>query len=102
VHVCGTSGYAALNVAFLKRATHIALLGFDMYGGYWHRAYNHLGGPRISEMSDVWSAAFEPAARQLENAGVIVTNYSPDSRITAFPKATLEQLGQKEIIYEHC
>jgi hypothetical protein len=88
IHICGTSGYGALNLAYLKRAREVYLLGFDMAGGHWHPEPAWGGGIPL----DPWAAAFDDAAVQLRAAGVRVWNCSPDSKITAFPKISLEEI----------
>lgn len=89
VHVCGTSGYGALNVAYLKRARLIFLLGFDMTGGgHWHPEPGWGGAIPL----EPWAAAFDAAADQLRAAGVRVVNCSPTSAIKAFEKISLEEI----------
>lgn len=89
VHVCGTSGYGALNLAYLKRAREVYLLGFDMSGsGHWHPEPGWGGGIAL----EPWAAAFDEAAVQLRDSGVSVWNCSPKSTITAFEKISLEEI----------
>lgn len=87
----GSSGFAALNVAYLKRARKIVLLGYDYCGlHYCHSRYphqtrrNNLGWAR-------WSRVFSIAVRQLSEAGVTVVNGSEISTIDAFVKMSPEQ-----------
>lgn len=89
-----TSGYAALNLAVLKQAKRIVLLGFD-YGlidgrhhyhdAYWwhHKANDQSWG--------AWAKRFDDAAPLLKERGIEVINASPHSAVTAFPKMTIEQ-----------
>ncbi len=89
VHICGTSGYGALNLAYLKRARQIFLLGFDMAGsGHWHPEPGWGGAIPL----EPWAAAFDVAAEQLRAAGVHVVNCSPKSAIQAFEKISLEEI----------
>lgn len=89
VHICGTSGYGALNLAYLKRARQIFLLGFDMAGsGHWHPEPGWGGAIPL----EPWAAAFDVAAEQLRTAGVHVVNCSPASTIRAFEKISLEEI----------
>ena len=61
IHICGTSGYGALNLAYLKRASEILLLGFDMAGsGHWHPEPGWGGEIAL----EPWAAAFDDAAAQ--------------------------------------
>jgi hypothetical protein len=94
VYSGGSSGYGALNVAWLKRAKRIALLGFE----YNADAAGHADTRAFIDKSRVqdpgrwkqWAQNFGCIKRQLELAGVKVINAAPDSRITAFPKMTIE------------
>ncbi len=89
VHICGTSGYGALNVAYLKRAREIFLLGFDMAGsGHWHPEPGWGGEIAL----EPWAAAFDDASAQLSAEGVKVWNCSPRSAILAFSRISLEEI----------
>lgn len=89
IHICGTSGYGALNLAYLKRAREILLLGFDMAGsGHWHPEPGWGGAIAFED----WAAAFDDAAAQLSAEGVRVRNASPRSKILAFEKISLEDV----------
>ena len=88
VHICGTSGYGALNLAYLKRAREVFLLGFDMDGGHWHPEPGWGGGIPL----EPWASAFDAALPKLNRAGVKVWNCSPRSKITAFEKIGLEAI----------
>lgn len=91
----GTSGYSAVNFAFLKRAREIYLFGFDFRstGKDWHANEAHYGAKRnMSEKSwERWAMAFKPMAQKLSQHGVTVWNASPDSAIAAFPKITIDE-----------
>jgi hypothetical protein len=69
------SGHGALNLAFLKGARRIRLIGFDM-------------NPDDKEIFRTWLPRYRPAAEQLRAAGVQVVNMNPDSYVDVFPKAT--------------
>lgn len=88
IHICGTSGYGALNLAYLKRAREVFLLGFDMAGGHWHPE-PHWGG---SITLEPWAVVFDATLPYLDRAGVKVWNCSLRSKITAFEKISLEDL----------
>jgi hypothetical protein len=89
----GTSGYASLNLAVLKGAKRILLLGYD-YGTasgrhHYHDAY------RWSDRSDQaswsrWATNFDAAAHVISSLGIEVMNASPVSRIACFQKCTVE------------
>jgi hypothetical protein len=93
IHGGGTSGYAALNLAVLKRARRIVLLGYD-YGlvagrhhyhdaYWWHHAAN-------DQSWAAWAKRFDAMAPALEELGVEVINASPQSAIACFPKMSIE------------
>lgn len=93
------SGYAALNVAFLKGAKKIGLLGFDMqidsvkhfHGGYeWDKSkgasYNS------------WARRFKFAKTKLEEHGVQVVNYvgpKGSGLQHYFPSVSLKELDKE-------
>ena len=68
----GNSGYAAINLAVLKGATDIHLVGFDMR-------------PEDGEKFQQWAPLFRSMRPQLARLGVRVTNHNPQSAIDAFP-----------------
>jgi len=87
-----TSGYAALNLAVLKRAKRIVLLGYD-YGlidgrHHYHDAYTW----RAVTASNwaTWARDFVDAAAACRSLGVDVVNASPHSAIECFPKMSIE------------
>jgi hypothetical protein len=91
------TGFAAMNLAYLKKAKKIYMLGYDMHigknathwhGGYpWHSAVNH-------KYFDRFARGFEEAALQFEEAGTEVINVigDNDSLIQTFPKIHLNEL----------
>jgi hypothetical protein len=88
-----TSGYSALNLAVLKRAKRIVLLGYD-YGvidghHHYHDAYPwHV----VKDQNwSTWAKAFDAAATQCRDLGIEVINASPRSAIECFPKMSPEQ-----------
>ena len=91
VHPGGTSGYAALNLAVLKGAKRILLLGYD-YGAASGRRHYHDAYRMMDPSDDAswrrWAANFHEASRNL--VGVEVMNASPLSRIACFPKCSVE------------
>lgn len=93
----GNSGFGALNLAFLKRARRIILLGYDYCYGrqHWHQGYKwaNNGGDRVLEG---WARQFDHTAPQLTARHVLVLNASPDSRITVFPTIPLSSLPLEE------
>jgi hypothetical protein len=96
--VCaGNGGYGALNLAYLKGARTIYLLGYDFCHSSvrWHRGYDWQGAGN-DRMYDKWAKRFIDALPYLKAKGVCVYNASLGSRITAFPKISLEDLIQKK------
>jgi hypothetical protein len=89
----GTSGYAALNLAALKGARHIVLLGFDygLIGGrhHYHDAYpwHHVANDQSWSR---WARRFDAMAPRLRARGIHVLNASPASAIECFPKCEIE------------
>jgi hypothetical protein len=88
VHAVGTSGYAALNIAYLMRPDFIGLLGFDYTrpGKHWHREYEWPSGAPSNMWQD-WGAAFDSTREHLLNVEVV--NFSEGSAVTAFPRMSL-------------
>jgi hypothetical protein len=91
----GTSGFGALNLAFLRGARRIVLLGFDYQPsplGAWHHNEQHYF-PHIQRAADwqQWAQNFETAAPMLRAAGVKVLNASERSAITAFPRVSIDE-----------
>ena len=92
-----SSGYGALNVAVLKGAREIFLLGFDMVPPArktdmtrWHDGYSwDTGSTRI--YWGRWAARFNSIPAELPR-GVSVVNVNPKSAIRAFPFATYDEL----------
>lgn len=74
-YVCtgGNSGYMAINVAYLKGAKVIHLVGYDMDDG--------------SDKYRQWIPRFKTMLSQLEAKGVRVINENPESAIDAFEKS---------------
>lgn len=89
----GSSGFGALNLAVLKGARKIVLLGYD-YRPTGHHNDRHYPG-RIETPAakwTEWAGNFDRAAMALKADGVEVLNASPESMITAFPKCTHESI----------
>lgn len=93
--VCGlNSGYGAINVAFLKGAKEIRLLGFDMkmqgdkhfHGGY---SWDNTKGNYKS-----WAVRFNDMLPTLKEFNVNVINYvgPSGSNVQCFPTRPLEEL----------
>jgi len=87
------SGFGAVNLAFLKRASRIVLLGFDFNSGgkHWHKGYPWQGRPN-NVMYSKWAERLEEAAPQLKLAGIEVLDASPNGQMTKYPKIDLQSL----------
>jgi hypothetical protein len=69
----GHSGYGAVNLAYLKRARSIHLVGYDL-------------DPSEKSHFEEWAKAYGSMIPQLQKRGVAAHNHNPKSFITAFPK----------------
>lgn len=78
----GNSGYGALNLAYLKKAWRIYLLGYDML-------------PVTQDEFLQWIPRFRSTVTQLQIAGVSVYNLNPDSGIDAFPRVSYTDLFKR-------
>ena len=90
------SGYAAINLAVLKKARRIYLLGFDMVPTakdktHWHDGYPWNNGSSIVYYSR-WAKLFDTIAKQLPD-GVEVINANENSGIDSFKKTTYRGIG---------
>lgn len=84
------SGYGAINLAVLKRAREIYLLGYDLNTStHWHGGYPWNNGSSL-KYYDRWAVRFGEIARGLEGRGVDVWNCNPDSGIRCFPFKELD------------
>ena len=90
---CGTSGYGALGVAYLKRAKTVLLLGYDYSadGAHHHEDYPWHKQLKRADCWGFWAAYYGSTVPQLKAAKIEVFNASPNSAITAFERGTIEQ-----------
>jgi len=92
------SGFGALNLAFLKQASEIVLLGFDLHPDneghlHFHKGYEwEPDVKRAKRHYQKWLRPFECAAEQLHRDGIRVINASLSSRIEVFEKCAPEEL----------
>jgi hypothetical protein len=95
----GTSGFGALQIALLKKARKIVLLGFDYNGdyrfggkGFHHNpeVYEHKRRQEASNWS-MWASYFSAIEWIPRSRGVEVLNACHSSSITAFPKIDLDE-----------
>lgn len=90
VHTYGNSGAQAIQIAAKAGARRILLLGMDMHGSHWHG--QHQAPLRNTHNDDYqnWCSRMQTLAAALESRGIEVVNCSPDSRLTCWSRATLE------------
>ncbi len=90
-----TSGYAALNVAVLKGARRIVLLGYD-YTTFDGRSHYHDAYPWHHRAHDqswhVWARHYRDAALVCREQGIEVINASPRSKLAYFPICSLDEV----------
>lgn len=97
IHWGNNSGHSAINLCYLLGAHTIYLLGYDMGDDngkvHWH-------GDHPAQLNngqglyDRWIEDMEPLARDLETEGVQVINCSRRTRLSCFPRATVEEICQ--------
>jgi hypothetical protein len=94
----GTSGYCALDVVACRGAKRVVLLGFDYQPsrpvtGQPAQYHYHDGYPWVNGAENgwhQWARNFGPMNRRLEERDIQVINASPDSKISCFPKMSIE------------
>lgn len=88
------SGYAAINLAVHLGVKRIILLGYDM-GNNGRSSHYHDGYPVKATGDNIYKDQFIPGFNNLENElkllKIEVLNASMYSKLTAFPKITLEK-----------
>ncbi len=93
IHTGYNSGFQALNIAVLKGATKILLLGFDcgIFNGKSHWFGDHPKGFKKANKSaySLFIKEFNYAAPQLIQAGIKVINCSLKSNLSCFEKIPL-------------
>lgn len=89
----GTSGFVALNIAVLKRATKIFLFGFDYLTPdtrqHWNEDHYKEKRHQASSNWNHWAHSYRMIAPTLKEMGIDVINASPDSAINCFEKVTI-------------
>lgn len=89
IHQGMSSGFQAINLAFLAGVRDFVLLGYDCKGTHWHG--DHPTPLKASLPHTRWIEHFATLARDLRDEGVRVINCSPDTAIpeSIFPRADL-------------
>ena len=88
------SGHAAINLAYHLGAKRIILLGFDMDNDgentHFHNGYpTRAAGNKMYQ--DKFLPGFKQLSSQIKHKELEILNASPYSKLTVFPKITLEQ-----------
>lgn len=90
-----TSGSVAFNVALLKRARRIILLGYDYGTAAGGRHHYHTKYPWFHEAEAMsfpqWAKRYDGIALDCVRLGVQVANASPSSNIEVFPKMSIDE-----------
>ena len=86
IHTGWNSAFQALNIAYLRGATRILLLGVDLnnrHGSHWFG--DHPPGLQRSSPYSTFKRAFTEAAPIMAETGVKVVNCSPTSALDCYP-----------------
>jgi len=104
IYAAGNVGYAALNLAYLKKAKQIYLLGYDMNEGphnQWHDHEAAIGlepRPHYLNYYKDWPRSFDELAPTLVEAGIDVVNCNPGSSVRCFRFSTYEEFGLSQLV----
>jgi hypothetical protein len=95
IHTGRNSGYQAINVAYLRGALTIVLLGYDMRNSDDDRS--HFFGEHPNRKSDPatyrqFRQEFKRMAVTAYNMGIDILNATPGSELEAFPMVSLESM----------
>lgn len=96
IHFGNSSGYQAVNLAYLWGAKEIILLGYDCQkiDGKSHWFGEHPDSLRADSKYNDWVNYYNQMAKDLKAKGVKVINCSKNSAITAFEKKTIYEALQ--------
>lgn len=86
----GNGGYAAIHIAAHAGCRRILLCGFDMHGKHWHPRHEYPLRDAGQGIFKRWIARFETLAPELAKRGIEVLNCTPESALSCFPMAKLE------------
>lgn len=91
LHFNNNSGSQAINLAYLLGAERIYLLGYDMG---WHGGKAHFFGDHPKKLTNAdptkFIATYDKLAADLKQTGVQVLNLSRSTKLTQFPRATID------------
>jgi len=91
----GNGTFQAFNLMLQMGVAGIALIGCDMFGDHWHGRHPPPCTNPDERNLERWRKAFDDAAPVLAQRGVDVVNCSQMSRITAYPKMTIDQMLER-------
>ena len=91
LHCGNNSGYQAINLAYLRGAKVIVLLGYDMQdaGKHWHEPHPAPLANFSPGMPELCAPKFTPLAYDLRMRGVRVVNASRRTALECFERVTL-------------
>jgi predicted O-methyltransferase YrrM len=93
LHFTRNSPYVALCLAVHLGASTIGLIGVDFTD---HHFFAHTGTHPLSKRLDAIDAEYRQLRHALDALGVRVVNLSPDSRLTAFDKGTIDGVASDQ------
>lgn len=85
VRTGSNSGYQALHLTIHAKPRRILLVGYDMHGEHFFGRHQNLRNP-TPDMLAKWATLFSGLAGKAQ-----IINCTPNSAITCFPRATLEE-----------
>ena len=101
IYCAGNAGFAILNLALLKGAREVYLLGYDMNRGIheqWHDSEEMLGLPKRAKNLAYyarWAQRIDEVSRTFREEGVRIINCNPNSSLTCFEFNSYEEFGLK-------
>ena len=94
LHYTNNSPYIALNLAILMGAKLIGLIGVDFTD---HHFFAETGSHTLAPQFEAINGQYEKRAAAAENENIEVFNLSKISRLTAFPKISIDEFADKTI-----
>lgn len=88
----GNSGHASLNLAYHLGYGRIVLLGFDLHGGHWFKPGFRPSALDRASPFEHFKNTLTAIIKDLEDAGVLVYNCTPNSKLTCLPYTKLEDI----------
>ena len=84
------TGHAAINFSMLHDFKKIHALGLDMKIGHWHGGYTH--SRQRNDLLEYWAMHIDSVKPQLDEKGIEMINYNPDSAIRAYEFGDLNSI----------